>query len=85
MYNNWTTLLPDGNVTHCAVRGKKLGSAIRESAYEIIDANKEYEKELQQQYCANCAHYGYTLSAEGYSELFRDNIKNSVYNWRGWE
>lgn len=85
MHNKWTTLLPDGDVTYCAVRGKKLGSAISRSAYEIIGANREYEEELMQQYCVKCAHYGYTLSAEGYSELFRDNIKNSVYNWRGWE
>lgn len=85
MYNEWITITPDGQLGFCASHSKKLGSAIVKSARDLVNENLQYLYEIKKQYCSNCPHYGYQLNADGYSVLYRDNMRNSHTQWREWK
>lgn len=85
MYNEWITITPDGQLGFCASHSPKLGSALEKSAGNIVNGSLHCLDEIKKQYCDKCPHYGYHLNADGYSMLYRDNMRNSHTQWSEWK
>ena len=77
MHNEWITLTPDSQISFCATHSKTLGSGLEHSAYQLVQENKGYLKEIKEKHCQTCSHYSYNLNSEGIKMLYDDLYKNS--------
>lgn len=75
----WITLTPDSQIGFCATHSKKLGSALYNSANEIVQNNLDYLDELKYDFCENCSHYMYSLNSEGLKKMYMDRMKNNFF------
>ena len=78
MFNEWITLTPNAQIGFCATHSKELGSALENSAYEVVQENMSYLQELKADYCEGCSHYTSMLNAEGY-RLLREDMRKNFY------
>lgn len=72
MWNEWLTLLPDGQIGFCATHSKILGSLLEKSGEQIVRQELKYHKEMKKKYCKNCSHYSYTLNKKGLKSMHED-------------
>jgi MoaA/NifB/PqqE/SkfB family radical SAM enzyme len=75
-YNEWVTVLPDGEIEFCATQSKRLGNGCEHSPYDIVQNNTEYLYEIRDTHCRTCSHYSYILNSEGRELLYDDCLKN---------
>ena len=81
--NEWTTILPEGELAFCPTRSNSLGSGLEISPRRILKESKQYIEEIKEKYCECCSHYMYRLSSEGLRFLYEDRIKNSNMRYIG--
>ena len=79
MHNEWITVTPDSQVSFCATHSKVLGSALKDSAYKIVEENIYHLQEIKERYCVTCSHYAYNLNGEGIRLLYDDLMKSNSF------
>ncbi len=81
--NEWTTILPEGEIAFCPTRSNSLGNGLEMSPTQILQEGKEYIEQIKEKYCESCSHYMYWLSSAGLRFLYEDRIKNSNMRYIG--
>ena len=76
-YNDWVTLIPNGNISYCATYSKELGSALEQSAYDIFNGNIQILQEIRKNNCTNCSHYISQLDVRGLNLFYKEILKNN--------
>ena len=75
-YNEWVTLVPNGNISYCATYSKELGNALENSAYELFNNNVGVLNDIIYKHCDNCSHYISKLDAVGLKMFYKELSKN---------
>lgn len=81
MNNEWIMLTPDSQIGFCATHSRKMGSALENSAYDLVQNNLKQLKEIKDCYCMGCSHYAYKLNSDGLRELMKEKYKNENMEW----
>ena len=76
-YNEWVTLVPNGNISYCATYSKELGSALKKSAYDLFNDNIAILKEIRDKHCCSCSHYISQLDSKGLRLFYIELLKNN--------
>lgn len=75
-YNDWVTLVPNGNISYCATYSKELGNALEYSAYELFNNNVDILHEIACQHCESCSHYINELDPVGLKMFYKEISNN---------
>ena len=75
-YNEWVTLVPNGNISYCATYSQELGSALTNSAYDLFNSNLGILSIIREQHCGTCSHYISQLNVSGLKLLKKELLKN---------
>lgn len=80
-YNDWVTLVPNGNISYCATYSKELGNALENSAYDLFNNNIDILHEIANQHCESCSHYISELDPVGLRMFYKEisNYRRIMY------